>query len=583
MTSLFRCAATALLAVSVAFPAPIWAQTADTSPQKPIVEVGAGAYLAGRHALFDSDFSASAGYFARALAEDPDNPGLMESLVLSQLALGRVDLALPVAQRMTAMGLQSQAARMAIAADRIMREDFMPLTTADGDKDGIGPLIDGLLAAWAYMGTGSVSKALERFDALAEEKGLRGFALYQKALALALVGDFESAEAIFANDRTGLSGLSRRAVIARVEILSQLGRDDDALEIIADAFGTGLDPALSALAERLTAGETVPFDHVTSIRDGMAEVFFTIGAALRGEGSEDYALIYARIATYLRPGHVDAVLLSADLLDKLGQYDLAVETYKQVPIGSPDRHAAELGRAEALRRGGKSEAAIEVLERLARDYPALPMVNSALGDLLRQQEDYQGAVAAYDKALEYTEEGAPGEWFLLYARGIARERLKQWDKAEADFRHALRLNPDQPQVLNYLGYSMVERQTNLDEALAMIERAVAAQPDSGYIVDSLGWVLYRMGRYDEAVEHMEHAVELMAVDPVVNDHLGDVYWAVGRTREAEFQWRRALSFIKPDDTDGEADPARIRRKLEVGLDVVLQEEGAPALHDPHGD
>jgi Tfp pilus assembly protein PilF len=132
-------------------------------------------------------------------------------------------------------------------------------------------------------------------------------------------------------------------------------------------------------------------------------------------------------------------------------------------------------------------------------------------------------------------------------------------------------------VLNYLGYSLVEQGRNLDEALNMIERAVAASPGSGYIVDSLGWVLYRLGRYEEAVSQMERAVELVAVDPVVNDHLGDVYWAVGREREAEFQWRRALSFVDPQDSDSEADPARMRRKLEIGLDAVLSEEGAQPL------
>ncbi len=132
-------------------------------------------------------------------------------------------------------------------------------------------------------------------------------------------------------------------------------------------------------------------------------------------------------------------------------------------------------------------------------------------------------------------------------------------------------------MLNYLGYSLVEEQRKLDEALDMIERAVAASPDSGYIVDSLGWVYYRLGRYDEAVMQMERAVELEAVDPVINDHLGDVYWAVGRKREAQFQWQRALSFIAYGQTDTEAEPDRIRRKLEVGLDAVLEEEGAPPL------
>ena len=166
---------------------------------------------------------------------------------------------------------------------------------------------------------------------------------------------------------------------------------------------------------------------------------------------------------------------------------------------------------------------------------------------------------------------------LFYARAIAKERSGDWEGSEADFRSALELNPEQPQVLNYLGYSLVEQQRNLDEALEMSERAGAASPDSGYIGDSLGWVFYRLDRYEEAVEQMERAVELEPVDPVVNDHLGDVYWAVGRKREAEFQWRRALSFVDLTDADSEAAPERMRRKLEVGLDAVLAEEGAAPL------
>jgi tetratricopeptide (TPR) repeat protein len=218
-----------------------------------------------------------------------------------------------------------------------------------------------------------------------------------------------------------------------------------------------------------------------------------------------------------------------------------------------------------------------VLEQLTRSHGDLAVVHSTLGDVLRAQDDYAGAIAAYDHAIGLAAENAPVRWVLYYSRGIAYERSGNQEKSEADFRAALAINPEQPQVLNYLGYSMVEQGRNLDEALEMIERAVTASPDSGYIVDSLGWVLYRLGRYDEAVGHMERAVELLAVDPVVNDHLGDVYWAVGRRRAAEFQGRRALSFIKEEDTDTEADPTRIRRKLAVGLGKVLEEEGAPPL------
>ncbi len=542
-----------------------------------------GAYLAGRQAVQDSNYEVAVMYYTRALARDSANPNLLENVTLSQLALGQIARALPVAEFMEDLGLQSQVAHMVVVANLIAAQDFDTLLARDLETQGIGPLVDGLVSGWAHLGAGSLEKALEQFDKVADQNGLRGFALYHKAMALALVGDFEAAEAIFVEERGGLSVVSRRAALARAEILSQLGRNDDALEMLAEAFGGSSDPGLTNVADRLASGETLAFQHIKSVQDGMADVFYIIGSALVGESPDDYALIYARLAGFLRPDHIDALLLSANLLDGLGQYDLAVATYRKVPQDSPDYNAAELGRAEVLRRAAKPDAAIEVLEQLTRDYPTLPRVYSALGILHSQQESYEAAVAAYDKALEFTEEDAPGRWAILYRRGISHERLDMWPQAESDFRAALELNPDNPQVLNYLGYSLVEKRQNLDEALDMIQRAVAARPDSGYIVDSLGWILFRLGRYDEAVRHLETAVELMPVDPVVNDHLGDVFWAVGRVLEAQFQWKRALSFVDPEDTDAEADPDRIRRKLEIGLDAVLIEEGAEPLTVANGD
>lgn len=543
-----------------------------------VPDSNAGAYLAGRHAIFSKDFDKAATYFSRALARDTRNAGLMENVVRAQLALGQLNRALPIAQRMELRDIKSQMAHMVVVGDLVLRGDFDTLRARDFQERAIGPLVDGLLLGWAHYGAGDLPAALAQFDTLGQQQGLDRFAAFHKALALAASGDFAGAEQVFQNNGGApLSGMSRRAAIARAEVLSNLDQNEQALDMLVEAFGAGFDPALTAVADQLAAGETLPLTIVAGPQDGVAEIFFSIAQALRGQASDDYVLIYSRMAMVLRPDHIDAILQSAELLEDLSQFDLAVETYKNVPQSSPDHHAAELGRAEALRRAAKPDAAIEVLEQLSGDYPTLPSVHSALGDLFRQQEEYDRAVIAYDRALDYTEDGARSEWFLHYARGISHEREKNWLNAEADFRAALSLNPDQPQVLNYLGYSLVERQEKLEEALDMIERAVAAQPQSGYIVDSLGWVLYRLGRYEEAVEHMEKAVALMPVDPVVNDHLGDVYWAVGRYREADFQWKRALSFVDPEDSDAEADPDRIRRKIETGLDKVLAEEGAPPL------
>ncbi|WP_282152498.1 tetratricopeptide repeat protein [Ruegeria atlantica] len=570
MASLVRRAAfAALLISSFAFPA--------------LSDSGSGSYLAGRQAIYQSDYISAEKYYAQALRADPENGKLLENVVVARLALGEIERALPVAQSIEALELPSQAAKMVIMANLIDDGKLDELLARDPETQGVGPLVDGLVLGWVYVAQGAMTKAMEKFEEVGTQEGLLEFALYHEALALASIGDFEGAEEIFAANNGAVSRFSRRAALARTEVLSQLDRNEDALQYLEDVFAAGSDPSIEGYVARLKAGETLPFTHIQSAQDGMAEVFFSVGAALSSEASQDYVLLYARIAAFLRPDHVDAILLSAELLDALEQYDLAVEAYRMVPSTSSDYHAAELGRAEVLSRSGKTDAAAEVLQSLAAQSPSLPSVHVALADLQRRQENYVDAVGTYDTAIELTEQGVSGNWFLYYARGISHERLKHWEAAEADFRRALELNPDQPQVLNYLGYSLVERQEKLDEALNMIERAVAARPDSGYIVDSLGWVLFRLGRYDEAVAHMERAVELMPVDPVVNDHLGDVYWAVGRAREAEFQWKRALSFVDPDDTDGEADPERIRRKIDVGLDAVLAEEGADPLKVANGN
>ena len=538
----------------------------------------AGSYLAGRNAAVNSDYAQAARYYSDALARDPGNVELMESTVLAQLSLGNVAKAAPLARLLEQKNQSSQVARMVITADLAKQEDYKALVEREPDTSGIGPWVDGLVKAWAHVGAGDVTSAMTAFDTLSQEAGMQGFVMYHKALALASVGDFEGAEAIFSEAGAGAAGQTRRGVLAHAEILAQLDRYEDALAVVRASFGEATDPELDQLIARLEAREAKPFTHVRGAQAGIAEVFFTFAAVLKSEAAGDYyVLLYSRIARYLRPDHVDALLLTADLLESLGQYDLAILEYKDVAADDPAFHVSELGRADALRRSGKEGQAVEVLENLTRTHGDLAVVHSTLGDVLRAQDDYKGAIAAYDRAIELAAETAPVRWVLYYSRGIAHERSGNDEAMEADFRAALKLNPEQPQVLNYLGYSMVEQKRNLDEALDMIERAVAASPDSGYIVDSLGWVFYRLGRYEEAVVQMERAVELLAVDPVVNDHLGDVYWAVGRHREAEFQWSRALSFIEEDDNDSEADPARIRRKLQIGLDKVLEEEGAPPL------
>jgi len=537
-----------------------------------MAEPSAGDYLAARHASYMSDYKAGAEYYTKVLLSDPSNPALLENALVSFVGLGDFSRAIPVARKMESDGTVSQISRMVLVVALAKAEDYDTLLAKLDKGETVGPLVDGLIGAWAEIAKGNKPAAMAGFDEVAQGKGMRSFGLYHKALALASIGDYDEAEKIFAGDASGPVRITVGGVLAHVEILSQLGRNADGLEILSKVFGDEPDPRVAQLRDALKAGGKVPFSFVHNANEGMAEVFFSVASALKGETDDGYTLIYSRMAEQLNPNHIDAILLSAGMLEKLERYDLATDTYNRVPRDDPSFFAAEQGRAAAMRKAGKEEAALEVLQQLAKSHGNLPSVHSALGDAYRQQKEYGKAAAAYDRAVELSGKPTPDDWFLYYARGISRERIDEWDKAEADFRLALELNPNQPQVLNYLGYSLLEHNIKLDEALKMIQRAVLAQPNDGYITDSLGWALFRLGKYDDAMKYMQRAAELTPVDPIVTDHLGDALWAVGRKLEARFQWRRALSYgPEPKEV------TRIRRKLEIGLDAVLEEEGADPI------
>ncbi len=546
---------------------PAWAEDAAT------YHGDSGAFLAARVAEADNDLRAAARWYAQTIVADDTNAGLLTGSIAANMALGEFDLATDAANKIVALKVKSQAADFALMTRDLAAEDYKAVLAAQKAGRSLGsPLTDDLITAWANFGVGNMTEALAGFDKLATTEGLEAFGLYHKALALASAGDFEGADKILSGEAAGTIAVLRSGVIAHVQILSQLERNPDALKLLDGNFGPDPDPQLDELRTRLKAGEPVPFDAIRNARDGMAEVFFTVASALQGETEDSFILTHTRIATHLRPDHTDSLLTSANLLEKMGQFDLAVETYGQVSPQDPTYYVAEIGRADALYQGGQPEAAIEALRALTRSFPTLIPVQATLADQLRRTDKCAEAIPAYDATLKLVTKPEPQHWNLFFSRGTCLENVKDWARAEPDLRRALALYPGQPQILNYLGYSLVDRGEKLPEALSLIEQAVAAQPEAGYIIDSLAWAYFRLGRYDDALAPMEKASLLEPVDPVVTDHLGDVYWAVGRKLEAKFQWRRALSF-EPD----EKETTRIRRKLEVGLDVVLKEEGAPAL------
>jgi tetratricopeptide (TPR) repeat protein len=292
----------------------------------------------------------------------------------------------------------------------------------------------------------------------------------------------------------------------------------------------------------------------------MAEAYAALAGALRSQGSADFALILSQLALRLRPGLATALVLTSDALADGGHDEQALAALDRVSAEDPLAPVVGLRRAALLDKLDRTEEAVALLRRLAEAYPAMPQPPARLGDLLRRRNRFAEAAQAYDQALERSGTGGAQQWPLLYARGIARERSGDWARAEADLLRALELSPEQPYVLNYLGYTWAEQGKNLDRAKAMLLRATELRPQDGNIADSLGWVLFRLGDLPGAVTWLEKAVELEPRNSTVNDHLGDAYWATGRQREGRFQWRRALT-MEPEPEE----LVKIEGKLRDGL------------------
>ena len=541
---------------------------------QPVAAQGlAGPYLAAVQASYRNDYVTAAQFFSEAVMSDQDNTYLLQNAVMNNVVAGNFDTAVPLAGRLAELDADRQIAGLVLVSDAVSRDDFgAALNLLKDESFGFNTLLKGLLTGWVTAGLGDIEAAQSNFDSLGEDTGFGPLGQYHKALVLALAGNFDGSAEIFAGDGETPLQVSRASLVAHIQVLLQLDLRDEAVALIDDVSG-GTDPELAEMKARIEGGEDVQFDAVRSARDGAAEVFLTLATALSREEADVFALLYARLAQHVRPDYVDALLLSADILSAQEQYDLAIADFAQVPKSSGIYRDAEIGRASAMSASGDAGGAIDALSDLAASFPDDAYIHVSLGDTFRSEERYSDAVDSYSRAIALSPEEQPSDWRNYYVRGISHERLDMWDEAEADFRKALELQPGQALVLNYLGYSLVEKNMKIDEARAMIEEAVAGDPNNGYITDSLGWVLYKIGKFEEAVPHMERAAELLPSDPVINDHLGDVLWKVGRRTEAVFQWKRALSF---DDETDEADPERIRRKIEVGLDVVLEEEASSA-------
>lgn len=526
------------------------------------VDSSFGDYLAGNYALDTGELADAATYFENALAENPDNLDLLRQVYLLTLADGRYDKALEQARQLVELDPEAEEAHLLLALEQARVQQFdaarAPLRGL-GDQ-GIAGLAAPFLDAWAIFGSGgpkATDDALARLDAGESLGPLNNF---HGAMLLDLGGQLDDAEEALRTSLPETGPAPVRIVQAYASVLARQDQRDQAVGLVAEQLAErGEQPILTNVLIALEADQ-MPEPPFSDAKGGMADALLGIAEALHQERGSARAVLYARLALFLRPDLAEGSLLIGDILAEQENYDNAIEVYDTVPPNSPMAYAAGLRTANALHSMEQPEEAYDRLQALAEGDSKRIEALVQLGNLLRRDEAYDRAEVAYSEAIDRIQQPEREHWTLYYARGISYERTERWPNAEADFLHALELEPEQPFVLNYLGYSWVDMGTNFDQAKGMLNRAVELRPNDGFIVDSLGWVHYRLGEYGDAVDRLERAVELEPGDPVINDHLGDAYWRVGRQREARYQWRRALSFDPEDDVE-----AQIVDKLKSGL------------------
>jgi tetratricopeptide (TPR) repeat protein len=527
-----------------------------------------GAFLAARIAESDNDRGGASTYYSQALAFDPGNKQLQQSLMLSLISQGRFDEALPLADKLKTEPEVERFSRLALAVDAIRKKQFKDAETwlklaLESDLDR---LITGLMTGWVKLGGGDGQDAVTHLEELDGPEWYALFVSYHRALIAEAAGMKDKAEAAYQATIDNVAAGSAapetwvRAAEAYAGFLVRNGDKAKALGVLdkADEIMPGRLP-IAALRVRIDAGQDVA-PMVGGPVDGTTEVLLNLATALNRGGGEAYVRLYLQYALALKPTD-DQVLLQLGVISEQQQHsEEAISFYRRIPDASPIKRISELQLGLNLADLDRHDEAIEHLKALLDKDRDDMRAYLALGGVYASKEDYKSAAALYDQAVERLKSPTRENWNIFYQRGIAYERLKEWPKAEPNFRKALELFPDQPQVLNYLGYSWVDMNMNLEEGLEMIKRAVELRPSDGYIVDSLGWAYYRLNRFEEAVTELERAVSLRPDDPVLNDHLGDALWRVGRRLEATFQWAHARDLKAEDDV-----LAKVREKLEKGL------------------
>jgi tetratricopeptide (TPR) repeat protein len=518
-------------------------------------------YLSARFAEGEHDMPAAARFYSQSLKNDPDNAGLLSLAFFYATTSGDVEGAGKYAQQVIAKTPDDRAARLALAMVSFKHHNYADARKQLGlsSKGPFTSLTVPLFDGWVAAAMGDAAAASADMKILQGQKGAEGVGAFHAALISDFLGKPDQAGPAY-KSALMLNPLSPRVVEAYGNFLERQGDVADAKAFYEKLSTTAaLAPVVNAGLARIASAKK-PDPMIRNAEDGAAEALFGIAASLSDQASADISILYLRMALYLRPDLALAQVLLADRFESLQKYEDAETIYAGIDSASPYHRMAAVEAAVNRERLGRKDEAVRDLKVLADANPGDSETWIALGDAYRDMDRNDDAIDAYGHAEKALKTPAKRDWPLFYARAMAEDKAHHWDRAETDINLALKLSPDQPELLNYLGYSWVDQGRKIPEALAMLEKARALRPYDGYIVDSVGWAYFRLGRYDDAAQTLQAAVLLVPGDATINDHLGDALWKAGHKIDARFQWNHALVFSADDD-----EKAAIQQKLKSGL------------------
>jgi tetratricopeptide (TPR) repeat protein len=525
-----------------------------------------GSYLAAQHAASTKSFESAARYYNEVVekitSSNPSYAKLLEQAMVYNTTAGNFEQASDIAQKLKSVGKDGELINITLALGYIVNEDYpQALRNLYGNTTlAERNFLTNLIAAWIYYEMKHFTKAQNVLSLIEPNPAFGALVQYHKALILSLVGETDQAEKIF-QQAIETQENSQQLIRAYGQFLEKKGDIESAKRLYLEYMQKNPGNLLVSIKSNTLKNRVENEFFIQNGKRGIQEVFYNIAGILSNDRNTDYALVYTQLASYLQPFSPEILILLGDIFDKYGRYHLAISAYEKVPQDSSLHEIAQFGKAIVLNKKNKTQKALTILNAIIAQNKDSIHSWALKGEILRYESRFYEAIASYNNAIDLISDYRVSHWSLYYARGISYERVNRWKYAQRDLEQALKLEPNGALILNYFGYSLLEKGLHMQRAYNMLKRAASLRPNDGFIIDSLGWAFYKLEDYKNAVKYLEKAIELSPEESVINEHLGDALWQTDRHREAEFQWGKALSL-----TTGKQNKKLLIHKIRQGLD-----------------